>query len=324
MFNALKSNLRTRALAWAEARQGVDPDPVTLQRRRVYILPTRAGLVFGLMTFGMLMGSMNYSSSMGFVLTFTLAGLGLVAMHHTHRNLEGLMLRAGRAEPVFAGQVARFHLVARNEGGLPRYGILLTHDDRILDRTDVAAGDDAELVLSVTTRQRGRLAAPRFGLETTWPFGLFRAWAWVRMDLGCIVYPQPAAPGEVPPPDDGGSGEARADAAGLDDFDGLRAYRAGDSPRHVAWRASAGREDLAVKQFAGLQALTRWLDWARTSEDDAEARLSRLTRWVIDSHADGETFGLRLPGRELPLAQGPAHRDRCLEALALHDTRRVA
>jgi uncharacterized protein (DUF58 family) len=319
VLGALQDKFRARVLAWAEARQGVDPDPVTLHRRRVYIFPTRAGFLFGLMTFAMLMGSMNYSNSMGFVLTFTLVGLGLVAMHHTHRNLEGLVLRAGRADAVYAGQVARFHFVAVNEGRLARRGIQLTHAERILDRGDVEPGDDTELVLSVATSARGRLAAPRFGLESTYPVGLFRAWAWVRMDVGCIVYPRPAPPGGEPPPDEGTSGEARANELGFDDFNGLRAYRPGDSPRHVAWRASARRDELAVKQFTGLEALTRWLDWSRTPEVDAEARLERLTRWVIDSHAEGETFGLRLPGRELPLAQGAAHRDRCLEALALHD-----
>ena len=48
-----------------------------------------------------------------------------------------------------------------------------------------------------------------------------------------------------------------------------------------------------------------------------EARLSRLTAWVLAAHRAGAAFGLRLPGLEIALAQGEAHRRVCLEALAL-------
>ena len=51
---------------WALRRQGKDPDPVTLHRRRVYIIPSGLGIGFGLVLFAMLLASMNYNSSMGF------------------------------------------------------------------------------------------------------------------------------------------------------------------------------------------------------------------------------------------------------------------
>ena len=52
---------------------------------------------------------------------------------------------------------------------------------------------------------------------------------------------------------------------------------------------------------------------------DAEARLSRLTRWVLLANARGIAFGLRLPGTEIPLGMGEAHCLACLGALAMHD-----
>ena len=61
-----------------------------------------------------------------------------------------------------------------------------------------------------------------------------------------------------------------------------------------------------------------WLDWQATPDTlGIEGRLSRLARWVIDAHAAGLSFGLRLPGVTLPPAPGNAQHDRCLEALAL-------
>ncbi|HEX7031211.1 MAG TPA: DUF58 domain-containing protein [Gammaproteobacteria bacterium] len=319
MLARLKSLLRKHVLAWADKRQGRDPDPVTLARRRIYILPTRQGLIFGVLLFAMLLGSMNYSSNLGFVITFMLASLGFVAMHHTHRNLENLELRAGHALSVFAGDEACFPVFARNRAAVTRGGIALDDGNVTQDIRDLAADSVETLNLRITTTTRGWLRPHRFGIHTTYPFALFRAWAWVRMDLACLVYPAPAPPGGAPLPAAFESGSGRTEAAGNEDFSGLRKYRDGDSPRHVAWRASArGDGDLLVKEFRSGGTAARWLDWDETrSEGDVEARLSRLTRWVMDAHANDERFGLRLPGADIPLDSGEAHYERCLRALAL-------
>ena len=68
----ITSFIRRKAREWARRRQGADSEPVTLHRRRVYILPTKMGVAYSLMVFAMLLGSMNYNNSMGFALTFLL------------------------------------------------------------------------------------------------------------------------------------------------------------------------------------------------------------------------------------------------------------
>lgn len=290
-----------------------------LLRRRVYILPTKQGLIFGLLLFAMLLGSMNYSSSVGFLLTFMLASLGFVAMHHTHKNLERLEIKAGAAESVFAGGQAQFHLHVRNHALVTRGGIALDDGQRTHDITDIPADGLATLKLRIPAARRGWLAPGRVGLHTTYPFGLFRAWAWLYMDLRCLVYPAPAEAGGLPPPSAIESGGDRNDAAGQEDFSELRSYRPGDAPRHVAWRASARLDgELLVKEFKGGGAASRWLRWDDTgTERDIEARISRLTRWVVDAHAREERWGLELPGVTLPLADGESHYRNSLRELAL-------
>ena len=64
----------------------------------------------------LLIASINYSLSLGFLLTFLLASMGGMSMLHTFRNLARLTIMPGRAEPVFAGEVAQFHLVMHNPG----------------------------------------------------------------------------------------------------------------------------------------------------------------------------------------------------------------
>ena len=52
---------------------------------------------------------------------------------------------------------------------------------------------------------------------------------------------------------------------------------------------------------------------------DIEARMSRLTRWVLLANAGGIAFGLRLPGLEIPIGAGETHCLACLREPALHD-----
>src|SRR3569833_4685129 len=80
--------------AWARRRQGTDSLPVTLQRRRLYILPTRAGLGFLVLLLFMLIAGLNYANSLALFLTFLLSGFVLVSMQLCHRNLLGALVSA--------------------------------------------------------------------------------------------------------------------------------------------------------------------------------------------------------------------------------------
>ena len=291
---------------------------IVLVQRRIFILPSRHGLLFVGALLLMLTGSINYNLSLGFVLTFLLAALGINAILHTFRNLARLTITAGRASPVFAGDIARFTLAIENPGKLERFSIGITREKAEAIYTDVPASASVAVQVPVATTGRGMLRPGRFTLFTHFPLGLCYAWAYAEFDVHCVVYPQPEA-GIVPlPAADAHDGTGAAHGAGQDDFAGLRSYHPGDSPRHIAWKAVARGEALLTKQFSGRSATELWLDWQDTPDTlGLESRLSRLTRWVIDAHAASLSFGLRLPGMTLAPAPGDAQRERCLEALAL-------
>lgn len=310
--------MRAYAGGWARRRQGADADPVVLHRRRIYILPTALGFGFAMCLFAMLLASMNYNNSMGFALTFLLAGLGLVTMHWCHQNLSGVVARGFRLSPSFAGRPARLGVSLENTGRSPRHDLEADCGDASSGFLDLAPGELGELHMNLPTRRRGRLVIDRIGVRTVFPFGLFRAWAWLHPHCEGIVYPAPAEHAPAPPA--GGPEDAEGlwdEHRGEDDFAGLRAFRAGDSPRRIAWKAAARGDDLPVKQFAGSARGSAWLDWDSLPALPDEARLSILCRWVLDAHAGGGAFGLRIPGAELPPGMGPLHRHRCLTALAL-------
>ena len=308
-----------RVRLWARQRQGKDPATTTLRPGRVYILPTGVGLVFGLMTFAMLLGSMNYNNNLSFVLTFFLIGVGFVAMHQCQRNLVGLELTFAGAEPVFAGQAIRYRIAVINRSRSARYGLRLYAPGASSDVHDLQPGESKVFALSVPTDQRGWITLDRFGVQTLFPFELFRSWAWLHMDIRGLVYPTPADDAPPPPPTMTAHGHRQHDARGEEDFAGLRKYHEGDSPRHVAWKAYARSGQLLSKQFAGADTSSQWFDFDELRSFDVEQRLSILTRWIVDADRTLEDYGLRIPGAEFPPAHGDAHRRRSLEALALFD-----
>jgi uncharacterized protein (DUF58 family) len=293
---------------------------IVLSHRRVYIVPSRLGLLFGGVLLILLVGSINYTLSLGFALTFLLAGIGLAGMVQTARNLARLAVQAGRAEPAFAGERALYRLVLANGAEFDRPEILLRHvASGAQCRVDVAATASTEAVLAVPALRRGWQPLGRVMLETRFPLGLFRAWSFVEPDCRSLVYPRPE-PGALPPRAPSlQAGGARARAQGRDDFSGLRDYQPTDSPRHVAWKAAARNEDMLTKQFAGEAVAELWLMLSDLPTSlGLEARLSRLAGWVLAAEHSGAHYGLRLPGTELAPARGDAHRSACLEALALY------
>ena len=321
-FGSLGVVTRQRVQRWARKRQGIDPAVAHLRPGRVYILPTGVGLIFALMTFAMLLGSMNYNNNLSFVLTFILVGLGFVSMHQCQRNLVELELSFAGTEPVFAGQSAQFRVAVTNRSKSARYGVRLYSDSGVSEIHDFVAGESKTLVLPVPTEQRGWVSLQRFGIRTLFPFELFRSWAWLHMDLRGLVYPTPVEDAPQPPPTQAAQGHRQHDARGEEDFAGLRKFVVGDSPRHVAWKAYARSGQLLSKQFAGADTSSQWFDFDQipvdvNSIDSVELRLSVLTRWIIEADRTQQDYGLRLPGHAFPPSHGQEHRRRCLKSLAL-------
>ncbi|HEU5467874.1 MAG TPA: DUF58 domain-containing protein [Steroidobacteraceae bacterium] len=306
----------TRAVqAWIRRRQGPDPEAVTLRRGRIYILPTGLGLAFGLMLVAMLLGSLNYANNLGLVLTFLLGALGVVAMHACHRNLESLVVSAAGTEPPFAGNDAVFRFALANPGRAPRCDLEAAAARAAPREASVAAGSQATIEIRVPTARRGSVVLERVEIATRFPYGLFRAWAVLHPGRACLVYPRPAAAAPLPPfaPAQAAGGIARR---GEDDFAGLKDYHPGDPPRHIAWKAYARANELLVKEFSGESEAIPVFDLADAPGPDLEARLSVLARWIVDAHARGTTFGLRLPGEDISPEPGEAQRRRCLAAIA--------
>ncbi|MGB6353601.1 MAG: DUF58 domain-containing protein [Steroidobacteraceae bacterium] len=302
--------------AWSARRHGQDTLPVRIHRRRVYILPTRFGLMLALMLAAMVMAGLNYNSNLGLAFAFLMASVAIVTMHHCNRNLVGLQVDVTAEVDAFAGGEARFDFVLRNDSSVDRRDVEI----RCLGAAgvrSVLAGSSETVPVAVPVARRGVARIAQFELRTRHPFGWFHAWTYVQGSLTAYVAPAPRGSRELPAV--GGSGHtARSEVRGDEDFAGLRAYQPGMPLKHMAWKVLARGAEAAVRSYSSLAAQPEWLDWSSLEGQDPEARLSQLCLWVLQSEAAQRVFGLRIPGKEIAPARGAAHRFACLRALALH------
>lgn len=329
MFTALQDSVRSYANKWLFQFGDAEPGEVFLSQRRVYIVPTRAGLVFTVMLVMLFFGSVNYNLSLGFVLTFLLAACALIDMHLTFRNLAHLHLSAGRAQAAFAGDEAQFELHLINRRKHHRYAILLGFIGEGLPDleqvADIAAHSTCSVSVTSPTRERGWLKAPRVRLTTRFPLGFLRAWSYWRPDVKALVYPHPEdnAPPLPMGEQENEDGQGRA---GHDDFAGIRAYQVGDSMKRLAWRQIARLDlesggALVTKHFEGGSDSRLCLDFAKLPRGmDVETRLSRMTRWVLEAEARGLAYSFRLGEISYDASLGPAHQAACLRSLALFES----
>ncbi len=115
--------LSIRIAAWIAGRDGVEHGDVLLDRKRVYILPTRAGLLFAAAMLMLLVGAINYGLQLGFLLTFLVTSMAVIGMYHTHRNLARITLRGHHVDNVFAGDLASFQVSLSNPTAEARFAL---------------------------------------------------------------------------------------------------------------------------------------------------------------------------------------------------------
>ena len=317
------SALRRRWTHWWQARQP-RTDTQLLTQRNVYILPTGAGWMLALTLLVLLVAAINYQLNLGYLLTFLLAGSAVVGMHISHATLRGLSLHLATPEPQFFGHSSVLTVQLTSTRRTPRYAIALAvQGSGQWALTDVPAQGSASVQMAFAAPRRGLHSVPTLCAETRFPLGTFRVWSLWRPAAQVLVYPAPETPPPPLPPGEpraGGAGSAPHQGAG--EFDGVRAYRRGDPLQQVVWKKAAqalaaGTDNLVSRDTPQTQSHELWLTPERTGLQEPEARLSRLTAWVLQADRLGLPYGLRLPGLEIAQGSGLAQRQRCLEALAL-------
>ena len=322
-------------------RQPAQPVKARSSSPRIYVLPTRFGGAFVLLSLLTLVGCINYLLSLGYALTFLLLSVWVVCAVHASRALVGAGVNVTLPERALAGVPLTLNaaltapVLATQPLGL-RVGTALVwlegQDETGTQATGLVA-DSVSGTLTLPAFERGPQRLPTLRLEGHDPLGLWRSSVYpaagdlLSGDLGSslpppfLVYPAPEEQAPPPPvaPYSGQAAETRR-AAGDEEVHGLREYRPGDAPRRIAWKQAARTGTLFTRTYDAPQAAALALDYGGAAgAGDTEARLSRLCAWVLEAERRGCEFSLDLPGTRLEPAAGDVQVRRALELLARHE-----
>lgn len=256
---------------------------------------TREGLQFLFMIAFILFGAVLRDVNLLIFLAGTLLAMVLIQWRVCARTLLDLSVERRLPRSIHARRPFEIELILKNpKSWLGAWWILV--QDRMVfapiqSTIHRASQTIGLLFLSVppnsSRRQRYRCVADRRGryqlmgveLTTRFPLGLMRGI--LNHTDGVYFTVQPALgrllPGwkELFHVLDTGSKQRRVRALSDEgEFFGLRAYRAGDSPRWIHWRSSARRDELVVRQFQQPESreLVLLLDLVIPSDNSEEAR----------------------------------------------------
>lgn len=289
---------------------------VRLDQRRVFIFPSGYGFLYLAVAVLLFFGGINYENNLILGLCFLMVSLFVVAILHTFRNLSGLSLRAGATRSGFVGGQGSLEVVLIADGRGHR-SLWLSWPEQPAQEVSVEDGEEMALWMNLPLTRRGRIRPPRLRVESRYPLGLLRSWSLVALDHACLAWPRPEPSPECPA--DGGDDErsvAQAGQSGTEEFQGLREYRPGDSPRLVDWKGYARGRGLNVKLFEEPASGRLWLRYQHLDGLPQERRLSILCYWVLRLAGENRPFALSLPGAELSPARGDGQRREALDMLA--------
>ena len=310
-----------RLLAFAERRlpaltrlKQVEPLPIVLDRRRIYVVPTRFGLLFSALLLVMLLGALNYNNNPALLLTCLLGAASFQSVFQAFRTLHRLQLQVLRADACHAGDNLRIHLHFHNDAR-PRHSLRIGAAG-VETVFDLGRGGAGSVSIELPAPQRGWQRPGRLRLSSEYPFGLFHVWSWLNPDFAALIYPRletnpPALPHVAT------QAEQQTTRRSGDELAALREYRPGDPLRSIAWKASAHHDTLLVKEFEHRRGQDIVLDYAALRGLGGEARIARLARWVCMAESAQWRYALLLPGQRIDADRGAEHRQVCLRALAL-------
>src|SRR5262249_12466436 len=140
--------------------------PILLTRHRIYVLPTRFGLLYSAVLVVMLLGALNYNNNPALLLTCLLGAARYQSVFQAFRTLNRLELHPLRAERCHAGDPLRVSLHLRSAGRQRQSLHLRTQNqETVFDLVD-----DGAITVEFTAPQRGWQRLPRLRLSSEYPF----------------------------------------------------------------------------------------------------------------------------------------------------------
>lgn len=310
----MKNSLPERVGRWISSKTERG-ERFTLSQKNIYIFPSAAGFGFLLLLLLMLLTAINYQNSLVYLFTFFLGAIFFISIWMCFLNMSGLNVVRGESEGYFQGDVA-YYQIKLHKADRSVFGLRLGLDSASAEFVAVRQDELVQQSVRVNKLARGKHRLKRLRLESTFPFGLVRAWTWLKLDAQVIIYPLPVKC-ELSLAQVTGSMGAKS-VHKSEEFNDFREYRQGDSFQRLNWKKYAASDVLVVREHDDLFLNPDWVRWQDYESSGKEQRLQYMCYQVLRLHQDGQVYGMELPNLKIEPASGERHYFACLDALALY------
>ncbi|WII73047.1 DUF58 domain-containing protein [Bdellovibrio sp. 22V] len=283
-------------------------------RTRTYIMPTRFGTSFGLMCLVLFFLAVGYSNNLVYIFFFFLVSVAFTGILITNRNVDSVELQALHGDELFVGEknFLRAELKNTANGSSWDLSASLPKPQAVSNSIALSSQETAQVEIPFAPTQRGEVTLPRVVIQSTFPFGLLRAWKVYKKTPPFLVYP--ARVGDLKFPQKSVQGDEHL-KSGL--FRDHRPYQSSDPVARVDWKASARRQELLVKNYEENEKPSLYFSWDMTAGiSDFEMRVSQLCLWIDEAEKQGHKYALLVGANKTAFSRGPLHRKSCLEILA--------
>jgi len=309
--------------------------PANEGKLRRTVLP-REGQYWLLAFVGLWLVGMVKGINLILLLAYLLFFLWALNLFVARRSLLGLRAERRWGDAVFAGTGASWQAAIANVGRRPQSGWLLVDEGPghmvrcFIGR--LGPGDQARLRREVILARRGRYKCPPLRAVSSFPFGLVRQEVTFGDGGTVTVLPQLGTLhvgrlrrwlSQTARPDERARRTRRRLAHEVE-FQGLRAFHPGDSPRWIHWRTSARRGELMVREFDQgthhdlVLILEPYAETDHSADLEAAISLAATICWTW-THGSDDRVVLAIAGEEpqvVSVFAGPGQEFMLLEALA--------
>ena len=293
----------------------------TASKSKIFIIPTREGLVFLLVGVVLFIIALAYTHNLAFSAAAVFMSIIMISAFFTNNNLSMLEIRGVRAIGGESGK-AELKVAVFNKSRHQRFCFecSLAGSTSFLISLEPKEGGTVSIPLR---GERGSYRYGRITLSTQFPFGLFRSWRNYQISGMFFIYPDfkgnlalTAFQGGDPK---GGRLSSLETESGSEEFFGHQRYREEDSLYRLDWKAYARERGLWSKIFKDPSSLRFRIDYERIPLKEREEKLAQMALWIEQAEALGAFYKVYLEGASLPTAwgRGAKYFQDCMEALSV-------
>lgn len=284
---------------------------------RVYIFPTKmGGYLIGLL-FLMFLLSVGYSNNLLLVFTLFLFGFNLLWLIQTNSSMKALKLSSVEIPHGHMGQSITFKIRwQKHPEGQPQWELnFFTENDNI--KTEAPYNADLVSQGEMVLNRRGEFHWSLVKITTTYPFGLYKAWTYCKLNQESLSYPKLGESLQTFNPEKiKQEGEKSESSAGPFDVRNLAPYQ-GEEFRRISWKHYARSGELLVKEGEDLST-SLWVHRLTIpeSKEEKEKYLSEVATQMVHSFRHQQPFVFMTDTSTYGPESNEAHLHQCLKVLA--------